>query len=138
MSKLEYLNIKGNILTKEGVDILKQSLQNNCCFLLKKLSLTAPYLPCTELKKAILQRGCPNFDNYEICILNNIIVLPKTGYDGLDDYYKDIGDTTLCNEFEIPSRIKLLFIDLEADEMMVIYKLFNYFKCINKLTIGGI
>lgn len=22
--------------------------------------------------------------------------------------------------------------------MMVIYKLFNYFKCINKLTIGGI
>lgn len=68
MSKLEYLNIKGNILTKEGVDILKQSLQNNCCFLLKKLSLTAPYLPCTELKKAILQRGCPNFDNYEICI----------------------------------------------------------------------
>lgn len=67
--------------------------------------------------------------------------MPKTGFDNVDKYYSNLGNTLECKEFIIPARIYIhsviiYWIDLEPDEMMIIYNLFIYFKEITSLTIG--
>lgn len=75
--------------------------------------------------------------NYNIVYFK--IDLPKTGFDNVDKYYCNLGNTLKCKEFIIPPRIIIInsyTIDLEPDEMMIIYNLFIYFKDITSLTIG--
>lgn len=66
--------------------------------------------------------------------------MPKTGFDNVDKYYCNLGNTLKCKEFIIPPRIIIIIIlyiiDLEPDEMMIIYNLFIYFEDITSLTIG--